>query len=110
MAGTRWLSRCSSHFTPTARRARSLRSLPLTAFGARLRLTGVLASQAKRGPEGPEGDLKMSVVHCKCESYDVYIGRGRCPQTGEVGRWGNPFRIGSDGDRDEVIGKYRLWL
>jgi hypothetical protein len=54
--------------------------------------------------------MKMSIVHCKRERYDVYIGRGRCPQTGEVGRWGNPFRIGPDGDRDEVIGKYRLWL
>jgi hypothetical protein len=52
----------------------------------------------------------MSVVHCKRESYDVYIGRGRCPRTGEVGRWGNPFRIGRDGTRDEVIGRYRLWL
>ena len=52
----------------------------------------------------------MSVVHCKREDYDVYIGRGRCPQTGEVGRWGNPFQIGRDGDRGEVIEKYRRWL
>lgn len=52
----------------------------------------------------------MNVVHCKKEDYDVYIGRGRCPRTGERGRWGNPFRIGRDGDRKEVIAKYRLWL
>jgi Domain of unknown function (DUF4326) len=32
----------------------------------------------------------------------VYIGRG--------GRWGNPFRIGPDGDRNQVIAKYRRWL
>lgn len=46
------------------------------------------------------------VVHCKKESYDVYIGRGR----GSV--WGNPFRIGAnaDGDRDEVIEKYTEWI
>ena len=25
-------------------------------------------------------------------------------------RWGNPFRIGSDGTREEVIEKYRQWL
>ena len=25
-------------------------------------------------------------------------------------RWGNPFVIGRDGDRDEVIEKYRRWL
>jgi hypothetical protein len=36
----------------------------------------------------------MSIVHCKKEPYDVYIGRGRDPRSGEPGRWGNPFRIG----------------
>jgi hypothetical protein len=44
------------------------------------------------------------VVHCKRESYDVYIGRGR----GSV--WGNPYRIGEDGDRETVIRKYREYL
>jgi hypothetical protein len=46
------------------------------------------------------------VVHCKREAFDVYIGRGR----GECGRWGNPFRIGPDGTREQVIAKYRAWL
>lgn len=32
----------------------------------------------------------------------VYIGR--------PGKWGNPFVIGRDGSRDEVIAKYRAWL
>jgi hypothetical protein len=32
----------------------------------------------------------------------VYIGRGS--------KWGNPFRIGKDGTRDEVIFKYKLWF
>jgi hypothetical protein len=32
----------------------------------------------------------------------VYIGR--------PSKWGNPFVIGKDGDRDEVISKYREWL
>jgi hypothetical protein len=44
------------------------------------------------------------VVHCKREPYDVYIGRGR----GSV--WGNPYRIGEDGDRQTVIRKYREYL
>jgi hypothetical protein len=44
----------------------------------------------------------MPVVHCKRDRHDVYIGRG--------GPWGNPFRIGRDGTRDEVIEKYRVWL
>jgi hypothetical protein len=42
------------------------------------------------------------VVHCKREPYDVYIGR--------PSKWGNPFTIGKDGDRDEVIRKYREWI
>jgi hypothetical protein len=32
----------------------------------------------------------------------VYIGRGS--------KWGNPFVIGRDGDRDEVCDKYALWI
>ena len=32
----------------------------------------------------------------------VYIGRGS--------KWGNPFRIGPDGDRAAVIAKYERWL
>lgn len=42
------------------------------------------------------------VVHCKRERHDVYIGR--------PSKWGNPFVIGKDGDRDEVIRKYREWI
>lgn len=44
----------------------------------------------------------MRVVHCRREHYDVYIGRG--------GQWGNPFRIGPDGTREDVIKKYRDWV
>jgi len=35
---------------------------------------------------------------------NVYIGRGM------YSIWGNPFIIGVDGDRDEVIGKYEAWI
>jgi hypothetical protein len=52
----------------------------------------------------------MSVVHCKKDPYDVYIGCGRCPRTGEPRRWGNPFRIGPDGTREEVVSLYAAWL
>lgn len=44
----------------------------------------------------------MSVVHCKKNKYDVYIGRPSI--------YGNPFVIGKDGDRDEVILKYKEWI
>jgi hypothetical protein len=52
----------------------------------------------------------MKVVHCKKEKYDIYIGRGKCPVSGRISRWGNPFVIGRDGDRDEVIRKYEEWI
>ncbi len=42
------------------------------------------------------------VVHCKQEPYDVYIGR--------PSKWGNPFTIGRDGTREEVIKKYREYV
>lgn len=42
------------------------------------------------------------VVHCKKEPYDIYIGR---PSV-----WGNPFKIGKDGNREEVITKYKEWV
>lgn len=43
-----------------------------------------------------------TVVHCKRASYEVYIGR--------PSKWGNPFEIGRDGTREEVIEKYRTWI
>jgi hypothetical protein len=44
------------------------------------------------------------VVHCKRAKFEVYVGRGRGSP------WGNPFQIGRDGTRLEVIAKYREWL
>jgi len=44
--------------------------------------------QRKEGREG-------KVVNCKYENYDVYIGRGSI--------WGNPYKIGVDGNRKDVI-------
>ncbi|TLS72243.1 DUF4326 domain-containing protein [Mariprofundus erugo] len=34
-----------------------------------------------------------------CKDFDVYIGRGS--------GWGNPYAIGADGERDEVIAKFK---
>lgn len=42
------------------------------------------------------------VVHNKKRLFDVYIGR--------PSKWGNPFTIGRDGTRGEVIAKYKAWL
>lgn len=44
----------------------------------------------------------MSVVHCERSHFDVLIDR--------TSKWGNPFFIGRDGTRAEVIEKYRQWI
>lgn len=46
--------------------------------------------------------MSTRVVHCRREPYDVYIGR--------PSKWGNPFVIGPDGTREQVIEKYRQYL
>lgn len=46
--------------------------------------------------------MEQLLVHCKQAKYDVYIGRPT--------KWGNPFIIGVDGTRTEVINKYSIWL
>jgi len=43
-----------------------------------------------------------TVVHVKKSDYDVYVGR--------PSKWGNPFVIGKDGNRDEVIEKFRNYI
>ncbi len=61
--------------------------------------------------ERTEGQTTKFVVHCKKEKYDIYIGRPHptIPGAGEH-LWGNPFIIGKDGTRGQVIEKYREWL
>lgn len=41
------------------------------------------------------------VVHRR-QPHDIYIGR--------PSKWGNPFAIGRDGDRQQVIAKFRAWV
>ena len=43
--------------------------------------------------------MKTKVVHCKNDNFDVYIGR--------PSKWENPYKIGVDGNRKEVIRKYK---
>lgn len=38
------------------------------------------------------------VGHCRKHPYDVYIGR--------PSEWGNPYKIGVDGNRDECCDRY----
>lgn len=44
----------------------------------------------------------IKIVNLNNEPYDVYIGRGS--------KWGNPFKIGPDGTRLQVIEKYEKWI
>ena len=45
---------------------------------------------------------KTVVVNCRYDDYDVFIGRPSI--------WGNPFREGRHGTREEVIEMYRQYL
>jgi hypothetical protein len=46
--------------------------------------------------------MKSKVVKVNKEPYDVFIGR--------PSKWGNPFSIGMDGNRQEVLEMYERWL
>lgn len=50
------------------------------------------------------------VVNCEREDYDVYIGRPNPKNSWKKSKWGNPFKIGRDGTREEVLQKYRTWV
>lgn len=51
-------------------------------------------------------DVKTRVVHCEGDKTSngnyVYIGR--------PGMWGNPFIVGRDGTREQVIKKFTEWM
>ncbi len=46
--------------------------------------------------------MKTTVVNKIFDKYDVDISR--------MSKWGNPFVIGKDGDREEVIKKYEEYI
>jgi hypothetical protein len=46
----------------------------------------------------PEPQAQTRVVHCRRDPFDVFIGRPT--------EWANPYHIGPDGNRDQVIAKY----
>jgi len=45
---------------------------------------------------------KTHVVHIRHTVADVYVGR--------PSKWGNPYKVGRDGTREEVIEKYRAHI
>ena len=46
--------------------------------------------------------LNARVVGRRLSENQVYVGR--------PSKWGNPFSIGKDGNREEVIKKYEEWI
>lgn len=46
--------------------------------------------------------MSTTVVKVNNRTCDVYIGR--------PSKWGNPFYVGRDGSRAEVIRKYEEWI
>lgn len=61
--------------------------------------------------------MPSRVVHCRKEPYDVYIGRGKCPNTGIKSIWGNPYShlpntlaLYRTETRQEAIEKYEAYV
>lgn len=46
--------------------------------------------------------ISTEIVNIKTSTYDVYIGRGSI--------YGNPYKIGIDGNRDDVCNKHLVYL
>lgn len=46
--------------------------------------------------------VRTKVVHCKWDHFDIYIGR--------PSKWGNPYVIGPNGTREQVVALYREWI
>ena len=51
--------------------------------------------------------MNTRVVNIRYEECDVYIGRAG---KGCDGYFGNPYYLGKDGDRDEVLVKYKRYF
>jgi len=54
-----------------------------------------------------EDKTYCEVVNLRHDEFDVYIGRGGY---GRKGYFGNPFIVGRDGDREEVLKKYKMYF
>lgn len=79
--------------------------------GARVKpeeLSGWGSSAAWAADAGEEPGPR--VVHCEREPFDVYCGRGSRSLGLSASKWANPFRIGRDGTREQVIAKHKRWM
>jgi len=63
---------------------------------------------AAGGDRDGVADSRPRVVHLKRGDFDPH--NPAHVRIDRAGKWGNPFRIGPDGDRAEVIAKFRAWV
>jgi hypothetical protein len=63
----------------------------------------------KHRDKGPTTVFNIGKYDRDLRKHEVYIGR-RHPRFPEGSIWGNPFRIGKDGSREEVLVKYEAYL
>jgi protein gp37 len=75
---------------------------------------GASISPKAAGELSEQPEATTRVVHCHGEqpgtTYDVYIGRENRRHGLLASPWANPFVIGKDGTRGEVIAKFETWL
>lgn len=76
--------------------------LPCPCTRPRLRTVGTVMEVQMGVRPSPWAPRVLNKRHDKIPKDSVYIGR--------PSKWGNPFVIGRDGTREEVIAKYERWL
>ena len=54
-----------------------------------------------------ENAMHTRAVNIRTEQYDIYCGR---PRQGQQWGFGNPFRVGRDGQRGECVGMFERWF
>lgn len=83
-----------------------------------VQVLGADGRPVKRSPAADEGPLRGLVVHCMKSPYEIYIGRGKDPETFEPSEWGNryshrdsKFEVVRVSTAEEAVARYKaeLW-
>lgn len=99
--GVAWLERCS-HMV----KARSVRAASWEGYGRESRFMRNLIAGYVKAVTG-KGEV-IRVVHVSHAPFDLYIGRSIRDYRESI--WHNPFQIGVDGTREEVLFKYLEYI
>jgi hypothetical protein len=71
---------------------------------------GTTPFSSQREEKSEKKGIKMRVVHCQKEDYDVYIGRAVPRSRLKKSPFANPFKISKTLSREESIREYKGWL